>query len=86
MSQLKNFYTISPAELKPGDVLAAIVTCHIQHIDTETDTVYIRTYRCALETQTDENDIPQGSPSGNDVELARMLFPFLNAFTHIKVL
>ena len=45
MSRIKNFYTVSPQDLKPGDVLVATVTLHVQHHADEVGAPYFRMYR-----------------------------------------
>lgn len=50
---LKNIYTISPSEIKPGDVFAVIVTCHVTQLG-------LRFYRCGWP----DTDMYQGVPQG----------------------
>jgi hypothetical protein len=88
MSQkIVDFYNVRPIDLKPGNVFVATLTCHISHIDESTDTVYIKVYRCRWEPSSYHPQmIPQGGNMGNDVEIAKTIFPVLNSFDHIKVL
>ena len=70
--------------MKAGDVMVATVTCHITHIDWDEDVVYVSVYRCKFPPMIGDNGIPQGDKT--DIEIAKTLFPVLNAFSEIKTL
>jgi hypothetical protein len=89
MSQkIVDFYSVSPDNLKPQDVLVSTITCHISHIDHENSTVFVRVYRCTYPPQMGEGYIPQGISLGrtDQVAIAKTLFPVLLAFDNIEVL
>jgi len=80
-----NFYTAT--EVKPDTVFVSTITCHINHVDYETSTVWIRLYRCPYPNpQISSDGVPQGDHCGNDVEVAKTLYPILRNFENIKVM
>ena len=67
--KIKNFYTVRPCDLEPGDVLVCTVTLHVTH------TGGFRIYRCQYPPQIDEFEVPQGSKVYNNLkEVAQALF------------
>ena len=80
MMTLKNIYTVIPNEIKPGDVFAITVTCHIDGQG------YPRLYRCRYPDAYVAGD---GVPQGDRVysfedEVIKALFPPVKVFTKIK--
>ena len=70
---IKNFYTVRPDELKPGDVLVCTVTLHVGY---HGEPPVYRMYRCAYPPQLGEEAIPQGQPILSNVkEVTQVLFP-----------
>jgi len=67
---MKNFYSVRPNELEPGDVLTCTVALHVTYIGG------FRVYRCAYPPQLGEDGVPQGSKVYSNLEeLAQALFP-----------
>lgn len=87
--KIVDFYNTRPAYLEDGDVFVAVVTCHVSHIDRETDTIYVRLYRGKYPPYS-PTGIPQGDRVGGshkeEIETARALFPVLNSFEHVEIL
>jgi hypothetical protein len=70
---IKNFYTVRPDELQPGDVLVCTVTLHVGY---HGDPPVYRMYRCGYPPAIGEEGIPQGSAILSSVEqVAAALFP-----------
>lgn len=83
--KIENFYTAT--EVKAHTVFVSTVTCHINHVDYDTSTVWIKIYRCPYPSpQIGEGGIPQGDHCGNDIEIAKTLYPILNNFDNIVVM
>lgn len=71
---LKNFYTTAPADFKPGDVLACVVTLH--HVGNfEDGTPEYRMYRCEYPNPQTSDGIPQGAGIKLNEEILGHLFP-----------
>lgn len=72
---LKNFYTLAPADFKPGDVLACVITLH--HVGNfEDGTPEYRMYRCPYpDPQVSVDGIPQGHGMELEEETLSRLFP-----------
>jgi hypothetical protein len=61
---VKNFYTVKPLELEPGDVLLCVVKLVVCDHKSLAGRQLYRLYRCAFPADTDtmcESDVPQGS-------------------------
>ena len=72
MSKIVNFYTVSPDELKEGDVLVCTITAHV-HYDGS-----ISVYRCEYpHAHVSGEGIPQGSKIGNEKSTVDQIFPVL---------
>lgn len=71
MQRLKNPYTQLMHEIKPGDVFAFTITCHV------VSDKQLRFYRCAY--PADGNSIPQGSAVGGALTLYD-IFPTMHEY------
>ena len=81
---VKNFYTIKPFQLGPGDVLLCTVKLLVLHEKGKTGRHRYRLYRCAYPADTDcmyQEDVPQGSRIyPEDMEaFAEELFPVVGS-------
>ena len=72
--RLVNAYTISPDEIKSGDVMLFTVKAMVMRRD-DHGVLRYRIYRCAWEGWEDR--VPQGSQAANMKEVAEALFPSL---------
>ena len=72
MATIKDFYTTSPADLEPGDVMVATVTLHVL-----SHGPYVKLYRCRFNGEVSQDGVPQGeSISGPKVHaVVEALFP-----------
>ena len=72
MSRIVNPVTVHASDLKPGDVMAVVVTLHVVKCG---DELAFRMYRCPYPAQEHEG-IPQGDRIGcEEKKVARELFP-----------
>ena len=73
MNEILNPVTVIPSDLKSGDVMAVIVTCHITRSPTG---LRYRLYRCPYPDSV-HNGIPQGGRIAGEGAIASQLFPVL---------
>ena len=71
MSRIVDFYTVTPDELHPGDVMICIVTLHVGPDGH-------RMYCCHQGADVDRDGIPQGSRLPGSPHLAQALFPVVD--------
>ena len=77
MRTLVNPVAVRPNELKGGDIMAVIVTCHV--IDWKGHLRY-QLYRCPFPPgDSMHNGIPQGSRISDEEAVATQLFPVVGA-------
>lgn len=70
--QLVDAYTVSPQDIKVGDVMVFVVKAIVLRRDAD-DKLRYRIYRCGWEG----TEIPQGSQVANMEEVAEAFFPTL---------
>jgi hypothetical protein len=79
---VKNFYTVEPFELEPGDVLLCVVKLVVMDHKSPTGRQQYRLYRCAYPADTNcmyEEDVPQGSRIFPEHEtFGKELFPVVS--------
>lgn len=77
MSKIVDFYNVRPGELKPGDVLACVVTLHVGYRQDENgNPTHYRVYRCRWPDTQVSKGIPQGANLGHlQQQVAKALFP-----------
>lgn len=73
---VKNAYTVTPDEIKEGDVYLFVVKLMVGHHRIKGKPVY-RMYRCPWEGS--ENDLPQGSQVDMTGRVDKALFPTIAA-------
>lgn len=74
---VKNFCTVRPDQLKPGDVLLCVVKLMVGYYTKDGKPVY-RLYQCMYPADTDcmcEEDVPQGSRVTDADLVGKALFP-----------
>lgn len=72
MTRIVNPNTIRPDELKPGDVMVAVVALHVQHHGPP----YFTMYHCPMDGRRSHDGVPQGNKIFDNCEaLAKALFP-----------
>lgn len=74
MSLLPDKRTVRPIDLKPGDVMKVVITCHVFEVDGKGGAL-ARYYDCGNGEQ-DYGGIPQGGRIPNHV-MVKDLFPVL---------
>ena len=69
--EVVNAYTISPSDIKQGDVMLCVIKAMV------TGPGWYRLYKCEYMYSTTPDDIPQGSRILNEKEVCEALFPSL---------
>jgi hypothetical protein len=72
METIRNFYTVSPTDLKSGDVLVCKLAVHLTEWQGQ---MYYAIYRCESDEPEGSHDIPQGSRIF--VDNIKQIFPVL---------